>query len=337
MPDAKTTTNGAQNPATSQQGPLDVSELIRHLKKVIRHLHPDSHRGKSRSKEDEEALLEATAALKKIEDGMRASRALTIKNNNEIAPLEGSRELAEYAKERALDRAQAAAERKERVGSALREGTKERFTNVRWIARSAAAIFTALLAVSAALGRNPLVAPLLGMFAVRALLVAGLLCSGTVAVVEWLLEKRASAFAEWLVSKEAQAQIFRYGVRYRAEDVEGEVPETVRFTKVDVIEEIEGISERKLAIPPMFAKVAKWFTSKTFRRLKKKKDQPYFDYRVDLAITRMTTFGRLRSAQAEQVATIHLDDLSRRGVIREASDRIFEEAFLAEKSIFADP
>jgi hypothetical protein len=62
----------------------------------------------------------------------------------------------------------------------------------------------------------------------------------------------------------------------------------------------------------------------------------YADYCVVQAIDRLTTFGRLSSLEAERVATVQIDDLLRRGIIWESTDKRIDTAFFSEKMAFED-
>jgi hypothetical protein len=191
-----------------------------------------------------------------------------------------------------------------------------------------------LLAVSGTLGQNQLVASLVRTPTARVILIAAISCSGVIALVSWLLQRRAVAFAEWLVSAEAQRQIFMFGVCYRATDIEDSSPPSVRFTKGDVIAVIEGISQRQLAMPAILTRLAKWLAKKTVYRSKQDSmNSRLLEYRIEQAISNLTTFGRLSATEAERIAMIHLDELMRRGLIREAPDRTIDIAYIAEKSV----
>jgi hypothetical protein len=330
--------NGAygSEPLDSQHA-LDLRELIRLLKNVIKHLHPDVNGGAFGRQGDKEALAFATEALRMLEAASRQSRALAIRSDNPLVRFEESQEVAQIRREREARLAQDASDQKQKVGTEVRESTKGRYSPLRRILTSATGIFAASLAFSDSLGRNQFIAPLVSGPIAHALLVALIVSSGTLAIVVRVLQERAAALAERLVSVEAQQEIFNnYTIHFQ--DVEGEKQETVRFTKRAVIAAVEQISEHKLVLPKVVLKFARWIMKKTVhRKLQQDERQSlYADYRVREAIDRWTTFGRLSSLDAERIATVQLDDLLRRGIIWESTDKRIECAFIAEKTAFED-
>ena len=102
---------------------LDLSELIRHLKSLVKYLHPDGNSGNFRNEAERAAFLEATAALKMAEDVGHNSRALTVRSDSQVIHSGQSREVSQHLRDLEVQLAQDASDRKERVAADLRGKT----------------------------------------------------------------------------------------------------------------------------------------------------------------------------------------------------------------------
>ncbi len=318
------------------EGSVDLEAVVEDLKDAIKNLHPDHYGGAFRNENDKNAFHAASAALEKLERAARNSNALTIPGAREVAISSEPGDLAEYRKKQELEFIQVATQRRTQRGAELADKANKRFTRRRWIATSAAAAFFGLLAVSEELQRNQIAAPVIQSSTARIFFLAALLSSGVLAGVNWILERRTGVALQWLTSGEAQAEMFS-SFKYRGDKVDGLEPETISFTKRQVMDVIELTSKRKLRGPETLRKWIKLGAVK-FRILSKRKDEHdySFQHRVDELADRLTTLGSLGTEQIEEIALAHLDELSRRGVIRQAPEKRVNPVYWAEKSALED-
>jgi hypothetical protein len=111
-----------------------------------------------------------------------------------------------------------------------------------------------------------------------------------------------------------------------------------------VVDAIRTISERQLSLPESLRKKIIWLSGKVrgYHGIsedaeKQRHDRWLLEYRLDEKITRTTYLGGLSTLELELIANAHLDELSQRGVIREAADKKLDAVYLAEESIFEQP